>query len=478
MAIINEECQEVTCAEAVAAIQAALNDGEGELTALVGADERPLGREFAVYYVIACKNADRFIHIRVDIPAAEASFPSLTPYIPAANWGEREVRDIYGLRPLGHIDPRPLVYHEGWQAQVVAGEGMVQVPVGPIHAGIIEPGHFRFSTTGENINHLDARLFYTHRGVQKLVEKMPVSKAISTVEATCGVCSVSHAVAFSRACERLAGAKVPERAERWRAILLELERLYNHIGDVSNICAGVGLAYGTQRGAALKERLMRVNEELTGHRYLRHVVVPGGLRRDLPVGELRKNITHVSNDFAKLVAELWEEASLLDRLQTTGVLSFEQAQQMGVVGPAARASGLSCDWRIYHPQPGYEDLELTECLRKTGDVEARALVRIDEVVTSTRLIQQLVAVLQPGDVYQELGPMPTGQPALGYCESPRGSMVHWLMAGEGNTIQRLHIRSAAFANWPAVPLAVRGNIVPDFPLINKSFELCYACCDR
>lgn len=521
--------------EAAELVPAALLAWNGELASVVGVDERPLGRQFAVYYVIASRNSDQFLHVRVDVPADVPTFTAITPNVPAANWGEREVADLLGLRPVGHPDPRPLVLHDRWpvdfhplrrdvqttaytsprlnaadvpigagaaataeaavtsgrraslrtpyQPNTVAGEGIVQIPVGPIHAGIIEPGHFRFSSTGERVLHLDARLFYTHRGLEKLVEGMPVQQAISTVEATCGVCSVAHAVAFSRACERLADCVVPEQAEMWRALLLELERLYNHIGDVGNICAGVGLAYGVHRGAALKERLMQLNEQLTGHRFLRHMVVPGGLRHDLTVDGIADTVTAIAHDFAHLVAQLWDEATLLDRLRTTGRLDAHTARMLGVVGPAARASGVSGDWRIYHPQPGYAGLQMSECLRESGDVEARALLRIDEVRVSTDLVQQLCARLAmtspSGDqVWAPLGPMPVGRPVLGYCESPRGAMVHWLMADTNNSIYRLHIRSASYANWPAVPLTVPGNIVPDFPLINKSFELCYACCDR
>jgi Ni,Fe-hydrogenase III large subunit len=377
-----------------------------------------------------------------------------------------------------YTSPRQAPSRQTYRAHTVVGEGIIEVPVGPIHAGIIEPGHFRFSTSGERVLHLDARLFYTHRGIEKHLEGVPVQRAISEVEATCGVCSVSHAVAFSRACERLANCHVPERAERWRAILLEMERLYNHVGDVGNICAGVGLAFGVQRGAALKERLMQLNEELTGHRFLRNVVMPGGLRHDLEVGRMQTVVAEVTREFNELVEQLWDEATLLDRLKTTGKLSPHQARALGVVGPAARASGVSGDWRVYHPQPGYEGLAVRECLRETTDVEARMLLRVDEVAESTRLIEELCACLQSGAVNAPLGDMATSRPALGYCESPRGAMVHWLMAADQNTIYRLHIRSAAFANWPAVPLTVPGNIVPDFPLINKSFELCYACCDR
>jgi Ni,Fe-hydrogenase III large subunit/Ni,Fe-hydrogenase III component G len=476
----------------------------GKLATMVGLDLTPVGRALAVECVFSIPAFDEFLRVRADLGASGA-YPALTPTVPAAQWYEREAKDLLGIDPVGHPDPRRLVLHESYPhgyhplrksvSPVAApaidsrrfdhfevhGEGIYELPVGPIHAGIIEPGHFRFSNIGDVVLFLDARLFYTHRGVEKIVEGLTPERALFTVERTCAACTVSHGVAFASAVERAAGARVPPRAAWLRTLLLELERLYNHVGDIGNLCAGTGLHAGTARGAILKERLQRLNEALTGHRFLMGVVDIGGLRNDIDGGVLGGQVGElaaIQADFAAYVQMLLGTESFVHRLHGPGQLDAATVLALGGTGVTARASGVATDYRVDHPHAAYATLSPRRMVERSGDVFARTMLRVKEADESFRLVRAIADGLPGGPVRTDVAPLPAFASALGYVESPRGANVHWVMADGDGKIYRLRIRSAAYANWPLVARAVPGNVVPDFPLINKSFELCYACCDR
>jgi Ni,Fe-hydrogenase III large subunit/Ni,Fe-hydrogenase III component G len=472
---------------------------------LLGLDLRGLdpGAALAVEEVLSLSGG-LLVRLRADLSAEGASYPSLTSLLPAAQWDEREVRDLFGVVPTGHPDPRPLVIHDAaigpahpllkvppavpqparapFRAFAAQGEGVYQLPVGPIHAGIIEPGHFRFSAVGESVLHLDARLFYAHRGLEKLAEGRSFDGALLVLERACGVCTVTHAAAFSRAVERLTGTVIPPRARLARILLAELERLYNHVGDLGNICAGVGFHFGTSSLGWQKERLLRLNEALTGHRYLTGVVAPGGLRLDVDGGglaQLGASVREIDHDVRSIVRLLVRSESFIGRLHGTGVVRGEDARRLGAVGVAARASGLPIDLRSERPSDGYEDLEVPLITQAAGDVAARFHVRAQEAVVSAGLIRDLSSRLPDGPIRAPLARLPEpGASTVAGAEGPRGASWAWLMAGADGRVERLHLRSGSFANWPVVAAAAPGNLVPDFPLINKSFELCYACTDR
>lgn len=483
---------------------ALLSSQSGRLVLLAAEDLRARTGDFRLNYIFAMPQ-NLFVHLQVPVSPAEPSFPSLTPTLPAANWYEREVKDMFGLIPLGHPDPRRLVLHSHWPKGVyplrkdcdpaaslpvaeaglnlpqVEGEGVFEVPVGPIHAGIIEPGHFRFSTIGEKILNLEARLFYTHKGTEKLCEGKSLNQVLPVAERLCGVCSASHSTAFCLAAEKLCGIDIPPRAVYVRTLVLELERLYNHVGDVGNICAGTGFAFGTAQGGRLKEKLLALNESVFGSRYLRGINCLGGVRRDVSdtmLTQIAETLRQVEKEFMEVSEILLNNDSLIDRLATTGRLAEETADDLSVVGPAARASGLDVDTRRDHPYLAYSDLKFDVILGENGDVLDRVKVRIGEAEQSFRLVEQILGKLAPGELVSgSISGLSAGS-ALGYVESPRGQSIHYLAVNEQGRIDRYMVRSASYANWPAVPLAVQGNIVPDFPLINKSFELCYACLDR
>ncbi|MPM84439.1 Formate hydrogenlyase subunit 5 [bioreactor metagenome] len=365
----------------------------------------------------------------------------------------------------------------------VKGEGVFEVPVGPIHAGIIEPGHFRFSQAGENIINLEAKLFYTHRGIEKAVEGLPVETAFYHAERICGVCTVAHALAFAQAVEKLANVIIPERAEHIRVLMAELERLYNHIGDVGNLCAGVGLAVGISNGSRIKEMLVRLNEVLTGNRFLRGMITPGGVNMDITsdmADKIQNTLRVVEADFKDLVNILKQSGAFLDRINTTGILPRQAALDLAVVGVGARASGIDADVRRDFPYSLYNKLTFKVPIQASGDVGARLWVRVDEVAQTISIIRQVLSSLpvQAAQLKTAIPELPPYKTALGWSESARGSNLHWVMTGQDNTVYRLFVRSATYANWPSLSVAVPGNIIPDFPLINKSFELCYACIDR
>jgi Ni,Fe-hydrogenase III large subunit/Ni,Fe-hydrogenase III component G len=498
---------EIDPAKLPAACEAVSRRPGARLATMVGEDDRAAAGSFRLSYVFSLPDG-MWQTVEAAIDPAWTSFPSVTPVVPAAHWYEREVQDLLGLVPVGHPDPRRLVLHDDWPDGVyplrkdfdpsvpvprverepyrfhhLHGEGILEIPVGPIHAGVIEPGHFRFAAVGEAILHLETRLFYTHRGIEKLAEGKTPGHVLQLAERICGACSCSHAAAYCQAVEQIAGVTIPPRAAALRTIFLELERLYNHLGDLGNICAGIGFAVGASFGARLKEELQRLNERLVGNRFLHGACRLGGVRRDLEdegVEDLGGTLKRVAADFREFIGVLMGSETAVERLTGTGVLATETARALGAVGVAARASGLNLDCRRDHPHAFYPHLPqaVPVPVRHEGDAKARALIRMDEAIAAFALVRATLANLPDGPVALDLGPLPADRVAFSATESPRGENLHWVRTGPDGTIERYRVRSASYPNWPAVAAAVPGNMVPDFPLINKSFELCYACLDR
>jgi Ni,Fe-hydrogenase III large subunit/Ni,Fe-hydrogenase III component G len=467
------------------------------LVSIFATDERARDRRFKIHYVFSCKD-DAFVIIQINIDETFPRFATLTHKIPAANWYEREIQDMFGLVPDGHTDPRRLIHFEDWPSgqfplrkdfdirtkpervkgeyvyRRVDGEGVYEIPVGPVHAGVIEPGHFRFSVAGEPILNLEIRHFYTHKGVEKLFESMNLDKAVFLAERISGDNSVAHAVAFCQAVEKIAGVDIPPRAKYIRTILLELERIYNHFGDIAGIATDVAYPFGAAHASRLKERVMQLNEKVTGSRLLRGMNTAGGVRRD--IGDknemISKELSSLQNNFRELMEQLISSPSVADRIETTGRISSEIAKGLHVIGPAGRASGIDRDTRRDHPYAAYQELEFKVPVRKAGDVNARTLVRADEVYESIALIQQALSRLPEGDIKTVLNKIPDGY-ALGYSEAPRGETLYWVHISN-NRIERCKVRDPSFCNWLAIEYAVLDNIVPDFPIINKSLSLSYS----
>jgi Ni,Fe-hydrogenase III large subunit/Ni,Fe-hydrogenase III component G len=473
---------------------------------LVFADDARAGQGvFHLYYALALDAARGFLILRVPVPPAQPEFPSLTNAIPAVNWQEREIQDWFGLKLVGHPNPRRCARHDDWPEvhplrkdfelktvlppfqgerhnfRPVEGEGVFQVPVGPVHAGIIEPGHFLFSVAGEPVLYLQLRMFYTHKGTEKLFESLPLAHAVRLAESVSGDSSFAHATAFCHAVERAAGVEAPGRARVLRAVCLELERLYNHIADIGAICTDVAFVTAHMHAQRLKERVLRVNEQLTGNRLLRGMACLGGVRFDWngeQLGALAQLVAEVRPGFDSLVQLIEGSSSTLDRLETTGVLTPEVARDLGIVGIAGRASGFDHDLRRDFPHAAYDQVTVRVPVHSDGDVACRLQVRVDEARESLSLIEQLAARLPDGPVRAEVGELPADRVALGYVEGWRGEIFHWIRTAPGNRLARCKVKDPSLQNWPALTEAIQGNIIPDFPVVNKSFNLSYSGTDR
>jgi Ni,Fe-hydrogenase III large subunit len=363
----------------------------------------------------------------------------------------------------------------------VEGEGVFQVPVGPVHAGIIEPGHFLFSVAGEPVLYLQLRMFYVHKGTEKLFEHLPVEHGVRLAESISGDSSFAHATAFCHAVERAAGVEVPPRARALRTVCLELERIYNHVGDIGAICTDVAFATANMHAMRLKERVLRMNELLTGNRLLRGMACLGGVRYDFDAAHraaLAQLLHWLKPEFDALVELIRDSSGTRDRLETTGILKPEVARDFGVVGLAGRASGLDRDLRRDFPHAFYDEVQFAVPVFTEGDVQRRLAVRREEVYQSMAILEQVLAKLPDGPVRTTLGELPPDRMALGYVEGWRGEIFHWIRTAPGNRLARCKIKDPSLQNWPAVTEAILGNIIPDFPVVNKSFNLSYSGTDR
>ena len=411
--------------------------------------------------------------------AADGAVPAATAVTPAAAWHERELADEFGVQLAGHPDLRPLLHHDReYKFLQVQGAGVCEVPVGPIHAGIIEPGHFQFSVVGDTVLHLELRHFYTHKGTEKVFEGAPMLSAPMVAESVSGDNCFAHAVAYSQAVESALGIEVPARANAMRLIGLELERMVAHIADLGALCGDVGFTVPAAYTARIKESLLQLSARHLGTRFWRGIAVPGGVKRDLPdadVGVFAAAVTTAATDFAALARMALDTPSVQNRFETTGVLKLDVARDLGVVGPAARASGIKIDVRRDHSYGAYRGLEIEVPHYHYGDVHARARIRIDETRISAKLIADCLQALPAGPISVAV-PTASGE-GFSAVESPRGELGYWVRLREG-AVRRCHIKSPSLQNWPAVPLAMPGNIIADFPLINKSFNLSYSGCDR
>ncbi len=426
--------------------------------------------------------ADAAGAMRIETCAVEdGAVPTIVDLTPAAGWDEREAADGYGVCFAGHEPLRPLLGHdldlEHWTVPVV-GRDAYQVAVGPIHAGVIESGHFRFHVVGEKILHLDPRLFYKHRGLERAAEGRSLEDGMLYAARACAACAVTNGVAYAQACERALGLRGAPELARARTILLELERVWSHLNDISAICAGTGLAAGTQRFAGLSERARRLNQALTGHRYLFGTIQVGGSALELDeaaVGPAGVELEAIRDEAAGAWRELLFNRSFQDRLPDIGIVDAQKASLLGTVGPAARAAGLPVDVRAVAVDLAYEEFAPVTAARAVGDVQSRLEQRPLELEQSIAILLRLL----DRPVRPSASPSGGDEARIGIArvESPRGATLCVIERVHGR-LERLRLRTGSYANWPSVAHAAVDNMLPDFPLINKSFELCYACADR
>ncbi len=463
--------------------------------------ETPPHAAACVHALLAADNG--LLLISHALAEGHISFPSATRYFPAALRMERTIFDMHGLRSL-EPDRRPWLRHAAWPEHVhplrdadlppppsepeadaypfvrVEGDGVHEIAVGPVHAGIIEPGHFRFSVVGEKVLRLEQHLGYVHKGIERRFTELPLLEGHRLAARISGDSTVAYSWAWCQALEACAGVTVPPRAALLRALALELERIANHLGDLGALGNDAGFAFALAQFGRLKEGMLRLTEAALGQRYLMDFVVPGGTA-SVPTADALKALYAAMPALATEVAHLHgildEHAGVRDRFSGAGLVTPELARQLGLTGLAGRASGQAFDLRVDLPCAPYAELAPKKAGSDIGDVAARVSVRFDELLESCRLVGVIAAQLADGAHRVEVGVPATGAFAVGCIEGWRGPVVIALKVGEGGRVKRCHAHDPSWQNWPVLEHAVIGNIVPDFPLINKSFNLSYSGSD-
>ena len=475
-----------------------LRDQGGRLLALWGEDRRAEASCYLIHGVFLSEGGVVLGELVVDPVAAE--YPTLAGIFPAARRMERALYDLLGLRAQGNDDRRPWLRHDAWPEDAfplradfraehlcskadsayaflpIVSPDAHEIPVGPIHAGIIEPGHFRFQVLGEEILRLEERFGYTHKGVEHLFQGLDIAAGARLAGRISGDSTVAYAWSYAQAVEQIANAQVPERAQWLRALCLERERMANHLGDLGAIGNDAGLAFALTQFQALKEDLLRENQRYFGHRYLMDRVLPGGVAFDLTataIAALHSAGQALKTAVGRLQEILAEHGGLRDRVVQLGVISPERAAHLGLMGVAGRASGQAWDLRVQFPHIPYDQLQVRMATATEGDVAARMAVRFLEISESLRLQEEILQKLPDSNIYHPLDLRDAAGKGVGWVEGWRGEIFFWLRMEQGN-IRHCRPQDPSWTLWPALEEAVLRDIVADFPLINKSFNLSYS----
>lgn len=485
------------------------------LLTVAATDERKEHGNFRIHYVFgvpASANAERgepeegvFLVPFISVDKYTQTFPSLTPLDQEFGMYEQEIKTFFGLLPIGHPHAERIILHEenfptnvypllkdfAWNAKIEApkekkyhsfqkyeGEGVYEIPVGPVHAGIIEPGHFRFSVLGEEILRLEPRLGYVHKGTEKLFENLPLEKKLKLAERISGDSSYHHVLAFAQAIEQISHTVVPERAQLLRVLFGELERLANHFNDLAFIMLDTGFSFGGSHGTRLRERVLQWNDTLTGSRFLRGVISIGGVTKNIDDHTLERfhdDLEILEKDFSEIIEVAEESDTVLNRLKGTGALDPEVAKDHGAVGIAARACGMKLDARRDYPYAAYGTVQFEIPTETSGDVYGRFKVRSREVGESFRLLNQISALLihKKGAIATPVNPLLKDSCGVGVVEGWRGNIAYFVATDSEGEISRVKVRDPSFLNWTLFPYVIGKDMVPDFPLINKSFNLSY-----
>ena len=469
----------------------------GRLVALWGSDNSDRSEGYAVHAALTVQGGLLVATLRL---AGEA-FPDISDIFPAANRMQRAIHDLLGLRAEGALDQRKWLRHGAWPETEfplrksfdggqrhhasaddypfvrVEGEGVHEIPVGPVHAGTIEPGHFRFSAIGEGVLRLEERLGYTHKGIEKRFEQMTLAEGAKLAGRVSGDSTVAYAWAYAMAVESVTYVTPPPRALWLRALMLERERVGQHLWDLGFLGNDAGFAFGLTQFSRLREDYLRANAALFGHRYLMDTIVPGGVACDIDaegIAGLHREIADLNKTVTLLRAIYEDHAGLQDRFVDCGRIRKDQAERFGLTGLAGRSSGIADDLRVGATHAPYDQLGVRIAVRPGGDVAARATVRVEEVMESLRLMGLILSSLSAGEVFAPIPDAPENAFGVGRVEGWRGEILIGLETGADNRIRRCHPHDPSWQNWPLVERAVLGNIVPDFPLINKSFDLSYS----
>lgn len=459
----------------------------------------PVDSELAVFCLLEKGGEYLLLRTRIDQPV-----DSLTPFFPAADRPERHAGDLLGIRFLNAPDSRRWTRHQAWAENdhpllpdyptlpaemgetppdpaypfvEAQGSGVVEIPVGPVHAGIIEPGHFRFQAVGETVLNLEQHLGYVHKGVEKIAVGRDPASLVRLAGRVSGDSTAAHAWAACQALERAAAVDVPPRALWLRAIMAERERIANHLGDIGAICNDVGFAFAQYQLTRIKEELVRENLSVFGHRMMMDRIVPGGVDTDLTaeqITEMAQRASAMAREVARIIAMLEASESLEDRLMTTGRLTPEQATRLGAVGYVGKASGCGFDLRRDAPYAPYENFTLRIASYRAGDVAARAKVRAEEIDVSLWLLIEMLHTLPKGDLRAPWPVATTACEGIGLVEGWRGEIVTYVRLDAEGRVARFFPRDPSWLTWPALELMIQGNIVPDFPVCNKSVNGSYS----
>jgi len=434
--------------------------------------------------------------------AEDQPLASLAGVYPAADRPERHAHDLLGIRFEQQPDSRRWIRHQAWKSKEfplrsrwqpespaqptppddsypflrASGAGVYEIPVGPVHAGIIEPGHFRFQAVGETVLNLEQHLGYVHKGIEKIAQGRDLKGLARLAGRVSGDSTVAHSWAACMAAERAWGVTLPPRAQLLRGIMAERERIANHLGDIGAICNDVGFSFALNQLGRLKEEWLRENARLFGHRMMMDRVIPGGVSVDLDAAAaeaMAEHCRHIEKEAAELIEILERSESLEDRLMTTGRLTPDMASDLGAVGYVGRASGVDFDVRRDAPYPPYQQLQVRVPVYRAGDVAARAKIRADEIIVSLGLIRRMLELLEPGEI---LAPLPQGRAGegLGIVDGWRGEILTYLSLDESGRVERFYPRDPSWLTWPALEQLIQGNIVPDFPVCNKSVNGSYS----
>ncbi len=446
----------------------------------------------------------QYLLVRTQVSQEKNTLPSQAIIYPAASRSERHTQDMFGIQFTHHPDKRRWLRHQAWEKKQyplrkdfplsgfreeitpadkeypfirAKGAGVYEIPVGPIHAGIIEPGHFRFQAVGETILNLETRLGYVHKGIEKLAETKTPEQLVRLAARISGDATVAHGWAACQAMESAANIIIPKKAAFIRGILLERERIANHLGDIGAICNDVGFTFAQMQFSRLRELWLRTQARYFNHRLLMDCIIPGGVNCALSTTDslsLARELTQLKHELDEILPAMDLNSSLEDRLCGTGFLSTKTAADFGVVGYVGRASGQRFDVRQYAPYAPYNQLDFNPILEQQGDVASRVWVRVKEIFMSIKLLQQLLSDLPEGELKTPWNTPDEASEGLGIIESWRGEIVTYVRFAAGNKMARFYPRDPSILNWPALEKIVLNNIVPDFPVCNKSVNGSYS----
>ncbi len=506
------------------AVKTLYYDIGGFISTMIPNDERQINGSFALYYALSMEGSKMteaddfaaedkcFITVKTLIPGSDPTFPSVTPLVPACVWYEREAYDMFGLVAEGLPDKRRLVLSDDWpdglhplrkdamdyryrpdpvdhrdepDAEFLfpTGDAVVDVPLGPLHITSDEPGHFRLFCDGDEIIDADYRLFYQHRGMEKLAEnRMNYDQMGYLAERVCGICGYAHAIACIEAAEKAIKLEIPLRAQAIRVICLEIERLHSHLLNIGLACEVTGNYNAFMHIFRVREYSMELAQLVTGGRKTYGNVVMGGLRRDMTNQEIKKGI-EIINKLDVQISEIWdavmEDKRQIGRWKGVGILDRQIARDFSPVGPNMRGSGFKRDNRYDHPYDFFKQIEFEVAVEHGCDVFAREMVRYKELKSSIHIIRQCFELMPQTPIM--IDPVTMIKPenfALGHDEAPRGENVHWIMQGSAQKVYRWRCRAATYNNWPSLRYQFRGNNISDAALIVCSLDPCYSCTER